>query len=309
MLENSNSIAAKHDINPDHMMKLIPENYLATLCLLFSASMWGLIWYPLRLLEQAGMSAVWVSLVMYLSVIVVSLPWMIKRKLFSQITPDLLGLALAAGVTSVCFLMALIEGEVMRVMLLLYLSPIWSVLLSRWWLGERLSAKAVLMFCLAVLGSVVMLWNPDIGFPWPNGLGDWLAIMSSIAFSFNNVLSRKLSQVSMTLKVGATWWGVFLVSAAVVLFQQSLVPNVESWVWGVAIALGIFGMIAVNISTLYGLAKMPVYRSSVIMLFELVVGALSAWWLSNELMSGSEWLGGAFIIIAAYGVARSEQTS
>jgi drug/metabolite transporter (DMT)-like permease len=232
---------------------------------------------------------------------------MIKQRLFSQITPDLLALAIAAGVTSVCFLMALIEGEVLRVMLLLYLSPIWSVLLGRWWLRETLSPKAITMFCLAVCGSIVMLWNPDIGFPWPSGLGDWLALMSSIAFSFNNVLSRKLSNVSMTLKVGATWWGVFLVSAAVLVAQQSPIPQVEHSVWLIAIAMGIFGMIAVNISTLYGLAKMPVYRSAVIMLFELVVGALSAWWLSNELMSGSEWLGGAFIILAAYGVAKAEQ--
>jgi len=288
-------------------IKFISEKYFATLCLFFSATMWGLIWYPLRLLDGAGMSAVWVLFVMYLSVLVVSLPFLLKQRFFQHITGELVGLALAAGITSVCFLMALIEGEVMRVMLLLYLSPIWSILLGRWWLGETLSPMAIAMFCLALMGSIIMLWNPEIGLPWPDGWGDWLALLGSVAFSFNNVLSRKLGNVSMSLKVGATWWGVFLVSGVVLLAQQSPVPVVDMSAWLIAIAMGVFGMIAVNISTLYGLAKMPVYRSAVIMLFELVVGALSAWWLSSEVISLSEWVGGVLIILAGYGVAKSEQ--
>ena len=269
--------------------------------------MWGLIWYPLRLLDEAGLSAVWASLTMYLSVVLVSLPIMIKKRFFHNITWELAGLALAAGTTSVTFLMALIEGEVMRVMLLLYLSPIWSVLLSRFWLGEKLSPMAIIMFCVAMTGSVVMLWNPEIGLPWPSGLADWLAIISSIAFSVNNVMSRKLGDISMTLRVSATWWGVLLVSALVLLVQQSEFPQVESSVWLIASSIGIFGMIAVHSSTLYGLAKMPIYRSAVIMLFELVVGALSAWWLSNEVISMAEWIGGALIILAGFGVAKAKR--
>jgi drug/metabolite transporter (DMT)-like permease len=71
--------------------------------------------------------------------------------------------------------------------------------------------------------------------------------------------------------------------------------------------MGIFGMIAMNVSVLYGLAKMPIYRSSVIMLFELVVAAISASLLTEELMSIAEWIGGTLIVLAGYGVAISEQ--
>jgi len=34
----------------------------------------------------------------------------------------------------------------------------------------------------------------------------------------------------------------------------------------------------------------------VIMLFEVLVGALSAWWLAGETLGLREWLGGAMII-------------
>ncbi len=283
------------------------SNRLAVVSLLFSATMWGLIWYPLRLLDVAGMSAVWASLVMYVAASAVALPFMLKQRFFSQITPDLIWLALAAGITNVAFLTALIEGEVMRVMLLFYLSPIWSVLLSRWWLGETLSRSAIFLFCLAIIGSLVMLWNPDIGWPWPTGLGDWLAIIGSIAFSVNNVLARKLGDVSMILKVGSIWWGAAIVSAIVLWLQQAVIPVVSPTIWLSAAAMGIFGMISMNIAVLYGLAQMPIYRSAVIMLFELVAAAISAWFLSNELMSVSEWLGGLLIIVAGYGVAKAEQ--
>ena len=58
---------------------------------------------------------------------------------------------------------------------------------------------------------------------------------------------------------------------------------------------------------LFGLAHLPVYRAAVIMLFELVVAALSAWLLTEESMRTVDWLGGLLIISAAYGVARIER--
>jgi len=179
---------------------------LAIACLLFSASMWGLIWYPIRLLEEAGMSAVWSSLVMYVAAGILVIPVLWRQyRIISQHFSDLLILAIAAGVTNVTFLVALTEGEVMRVMLLFYLSPLWTVLLGRWWLKEKLSLAAILMLVIAMSGSLVMLWNKEIGWPWPHGVADWLALTASIAFSINNVQARKLGSVSMRVKTSIVW--------------------------------------------------------------------------------------------------------
>ena len=35
--------------------------------LLFSATLWGIIWYPLRLLEQQGLDGLWATGIIYLS--------------------------------------------------------------------------------------------------------------------------------------------------------------------------------------------------------------------------------------------------
>lgn len=287
------------------IIRTLPENTLAIACVLFSASVWGIIWYPLRLLDDAGMSGVWSSLVMYLAAAVLSIPILIKQyQLVFRLNWNLLALALAAGITNVAFVVALIEGEVMRVMLLFYLSPIWTVLLGRWWLKETLSASAIVMFVIAMFGSAIMLWNPEMGLPWPSGLADWLALVAGIAFSVNNVLTRKLASLPMAIKTAFVWWGVVAVALLVLSWQQAPVPNVSATVWLNAWLLGWFAIVIVTIAILYGVAKMPVYRSAVIMLFELVVAALSAWALTEEIMSLQEWIGGILILLAAYGVAR-----
>jgi len=50
----------------------------------------------------------------------------------------------------------------------------------------------------------------------------------------------------------------------------------------------------------YGFHHVPVSRSSVILLFELIAGALSAYWLANEVPVPNEWLGGSVIVIGAW---------
>lgn len=285
--------------------RIISENNLAISCLLFSASLWGLIWYPLRLLNEAGMPGIWSTLVMYVAAALLTIPTLFGIKSYKKIDDKaaLLGLAIAAGVTNVAFVVALIEGEIMRVMLLFYLSPLWTVLFGRWWLKERLSYQAILLFCVAMLGSAVMLWNPEVGKPWPKHASDWYALIAGIAFSINNVLARKLSNHSIAIKTSVTWWGVVFIATAIIIIQQLPVPTASSSVWFAASLLGLIGIVSMTIAVLYGLAKMPVYRSSVIMLFELIVAAVAAWLLTDEAMTIQEWIGGVMILLAAYGVA------
>jgi drug/metabolite transporter (DMT)-like permease len=282
------------------------EYSLAVSAILFSAAMWGLIWYPMRLLEQAGMPVVWTTLAAYLAAALVAsvqLIWVWKR-IAQQWPPSLWALALAAGLTNLAFLVALIEGEVVRVMLLFYLSPLWSVLLGHWWLGERISRQSLLMILLAMSGTFMMLWHPEIGFPWPHGLADWLALFASFMFSVNNVLSRKLAAVPMEIKTFAVYWGVVMVAIVVLFLQQATVPQVTVNVWLLVAVFGGLAFVSMTIAVLYGLARIAVFRAAILMLFELLVAAISAWLLTDERMSGMEWLGGALIFVAAYGMAR-----
>jgi len=50
-----------------------------------------------------------------------------------------------------------------------------------------------------------------------------------------------------------------------------------------------------------------VHRSATILLFELVAGAVSSQWLTDEVVTTLEWFGGGLIILAAYLAARQAE--
>ncbi|MCA1805717.1 MAG: EamA family transporter [Xanthomonadaceae bacterium] len=233
------------------------EHTFAVLSLLLSATLWGLVWYPLRLLETAGLDGLWVSLAAYAAALLTGLPvlWRMARGGLPA-GPWLYLMALASGWLNVSFILAMLDGTVVRVLLLFFLSPLWSLLLARLLLGERLQRGSVFLMALALTGALVMLWNPTLGWPWPQEPADWLALSSGFAFALTNVLARRLEQVSLGVK------------------------------------------------TLYGVSRLPVQRSAIILPVELVVGALSAWWLAEEMVHRQEWIGGALIVTAAFISAR-----
>lgn len=287
------------------MTKPIPA-LLPVFSLLLAAAMWGVIWYPLRLLEAAGMHGLWSTLVSYAAALLLGmLPFVIRREELRRQPLTLFWLAVAAGWCNVSFIMAVLEGSIVRVLLLFYLSPIWAVLLARLILGERVTPQARWIFLLAIAGALTMLWDPAIGLPWPSGAGDWLAVSSGVAFALMNVLVRRLQQVSVPVKIFVSWCGVLIVAAVWLALLGSIqLPQVMPSVWLGAVALGVFGIFIMTYATQYGVTHMPVHRSAVIMLFELVAGALSSLWLTDEQVMPWEWLGGVLIMGAAYWTAR-----
>ncbi|MBI5040802.1 MAG: DMT family transporter [Gammaproteobacteria bacterium] len=274
--------------------------------LLLAASLWGVIWYPLRLLEAAGLSGLWTTLASYGAALLLGLLPSVPRLGELRRQPLwLLVLALSAGWCNVAFILAVLEGTVVRVLLLFYLSPIWAVLLAWLLLGERLSAQARGVFALAVVGALIMLWDPVIGLPWPRGPGDWLAVSSGLTFALSNVMIRRMQQVSVPIKTMSSWAGVLLITGSMLMFKGTMqLPDVSASVWLSAAALGWFGIVIMTLAVQYGVTHMPVHRSAVILLFELIAGAVSAGLLTEEVVRPLEWFGGLLIIVAAYWAAR-----
>ncbi len=280
---------------------------LPTLSLLLGATLWGLFWYPLRWLEAQGVPGLWASLLIYITVTVASLPLLWRRRgEVAQETWLLTALAVTAGVCNVAFILAVVEGNVVRVLLLFYLSPLWAALLGWWLLGERLSLRAGLALAVAMAGAVIMLWDPALGWPWPQGRADVLAMVAGFTFALSNVCVRKMQTVSYPVKSIAVWWGGVATAGAGLLLMPLPMPVIDAPLLGVIVALACGGMVAMTLAVQYGVTHMPVHRSAVILLFEIVVGAVSAQLLTDETLLPREWLGGLLIMAAAYLSAREE---
>lgn len=279
---------------------------LPVLSLLLTASLWGLVWYPLRLLESQGLEGLWLSLASYGAALLTGLYWLWRDRAYWVERFWLMSMMmLAVGWCNVAFVLAILDGTVVRVLLLFYLSPLWALVLGWLFLGERPGQGSLLVFGLAMGGAGIMLWNPAMGFPWPNDAADWLAVSSGFMFSVANVMVRKAHGVSMQAKSVASWLGVVLVAGVWIILVSEPFPQLQPSVWLSAALLGWLGFVVMTVTVIYGVTHMPVHRSATILLFELVIGAVSSQMLTDEQVLLQEWVGGALILVAAYLAART----
>jgi len=272
-----------------------------TWALLFGAATWGIIWYPYRLLAQAGVDGIWATLFTYgiaLAVAVAIFP-RVARSL-TRAPPLAIVMALAIGWSNLAYVLGVLAGEVMRVLLLFYLAPLWTVPLARLLLHERLDARGLAVMAVAFAGAMIMLWHPRIGLPWPASRAEWLGLAAGFFFALGNVLVRRLHDMGDAAKSIVIWVGVAAVALAYLPFSDSSAAQAIGaartaplLVTGIGVAL-----VGMGLALQYGLSRLPANRAIVILLFELVVAAIAAYAFAGEVMRLQDWLGGALIVAA-----------
>jgi drug/metabolite transporter (DMT)-like permease len=281
-----------------------PQAGLAALALTFNAFTWGVSWWPFRWLQERGLHALWATVLVYaVAVLLISL-W--QPRAWSQLwrTPSLWWLVLAAGTTNAAFNTAVTIGDVVRVVLLFYLMPLWAVLLARVLLGERLTALAALRVGLALAGAAIVLWPADgSGWPMPTSTAEALALLGGFAFALNNVMLRREAHRPEGARALAMFAGGTLVSlvaalwlagAGAVAWPPAPAPG---WVAGVLALAGVF--LLGNLALQYGTARLPANATAVIMVSEVLFASASAVALGAGTMSWALGLGGSLIVGAS----------
>ena len=274
---------------------------LPVISCLIAATLWGVFWYPLRVLEGMGIPGLWATLIIYLSALVPMWPlfWKQRHRLRSQRFLFVL-LGIFAGWTNLAFILAMLEGHVVRVLLLFYLSPIWTLILGLIFLQEHLSTQALYSLFLSFIGALIILWQSDSSVVLQSKQVDLLAVSAGFAFAVHNVLVRKIGDISIILKMGSAWIGVIVLTIAGIVMMQVQPPVFGGESLALAISIGCIGMSLMTFTALYGVTHLPVHRSASIMLFEVFAGAVSAALLTEEVLTAREWSGGLLIIFAAW---------
>ncbi|HEY5634954.1 MAG TPA: DMT family transporter [Burkholderiaceae bacterium] len=292
--------------------------------LLVNATVWGLSWIPFRALDGLGVHSLWTTTWIYAlstAAVIACYPRALARLLGSR---WLLLLALAAGLTNACFNWGVTVGEVVRVVLLFYLMPVWAAVFARLLLGERTGAGAAVRIALAIGGAFVVLWQSD-GLPGlPSSLADWLGVAGGAAFALTNVLLRKQAADPPEARALAMFAGGLAVPGALALalswaaagapladapraaadLLSAAAHSRVAWpATGTTIALIATATAAVflasNLALQYGAARLPSNVTAVVMLAEVVVAAVSSALLGNEPLTARTLAGGAMIIAAS----------
>lgn len=279
---------------------------------MFNSLVWGLSWWPFRQLEAQGLHPLWSTVLVYLPavVVIVALRPQAVRQLLTQ--RSLWVLVLAAGATNAAFNWATVIGDVVRVVLLFYLMPLWSVLLARWLLKEPLTWTALARILLALAGAGIVL-QPDSptggsALPLPQSLADWLGVLGGFTFALNNVMLKRESHQPEAGRALAMFVGGVVVSGALaaVLGAVGQVPwpmaadaaSAPGWLWWLALSMsGLF--LSSNLALQFGASRLPVHITSVLMLSEVLVAAVSAAVMGAGHITGPLLLGGGLIVLAA----------
>jgi drug/metabolite transporter (DMT)-like permease len=284
-------------------MPSIPlQRTLAISSLVYAATLWGVMWYPYRLLNEAGVGGIASSLFTY-AVPLLALGWLHGRELQRARSRWiwLTTLALAAGWTNLAYVLAMLQGEVVRVLLLFFLSPLWTVVFSRILLREKLNRVGVMVMALSLGGAMVMLWQPAGGLPLPANRAEWLGLSAGMMFAMSNVISRHLGGVTEGARSVAVWIGVAVLTVIGLWLYPAELDFIASAEWSVWLLLLGVGLLigSMTYAVQYGLARVAANQAIVIFLFELVVAAIAAYFLSDERMGVQEWIGAAMIITAS----------
>jgi len=276
---------------------------LPILALMFNATVWGLSWWPFRQFQAAGLHPLWTTVTLYLlSLVVITLS---DRRAWGEFlhTPALWLIMLAAGTTNTAFNWGVATGDVVRVVLLFYLMPLWAVLLARLVLKERLTAVALLRMALALGGAAIVLATESGGFPLPASLPDWLGVLGGFTFALNNVMLRREAARGAHARALAMFSGGVLVAGATACAMAG--AGLVSWPslpgggwWLPLIAMAVLFFLS-NLSLQFGAGRLPANVTAIVMLTEVPVAALSALWLDGGQLDVRTALGGACIMAAA----------
>lgn len=276
-----------------------PQAGLAALALTYNAFVWGVSWWPFRWLQQQGLHPLWATVIIYSVAVVLITAWRPGSWGPLLRTPALWGLMLASGATNASFNTAVAIGDVVRVVLLSYLMPVWAVLLSRLLLSERLTPIAGVRVAMALSGAAIVLWPQGSGWPFPQSVAEWLGVLAGFSFALNNVLLRREAHRPNEARALAMFAGGLVVSLTAALwlgFQGGVPwPTMGAAEVGGTLALALIFLTS-NLALQYGSARLPANATAVVMVSEVLFASASAVALGVSSMSWGLAAGAALIL-------------
>lgn len=274
----------------------------ASVALVLGGALWGAIWIPLRALEAAGLSGAWAGLVIYIgAALAMGFAIIVSRHPFRGFGLPLVLSGLATGAAFSLYSTSISMTEVVRAILLFYLTPIWGTLLGIAFLGERLTKARFAALIFALLGLVVVLGGE--GFPRPRNAGDWFALASGLSWAVGALLVYQAKTSGPVEQVAAFIFGSLAVTVATIVLAPSLfaagttlTDAIRMLPWGIIMALWVIPMLFL---TIWPASVLTPGRVGILLMSDVIVAVATAAWFSGEPFGLREMAGTVLIVSAA----------
>jgi drug/metabolite transporter (DMT)-like permease len=277
------------------------QSVAASVAVALVGAAWGVYWLPLRELQALGVGAEWATAGIFIACLPAALPLaFIARGELKAHWRSLIWLALGNGGAFCLYSNAYAHTSVFNVIFLFYLSPVWSVLITRFWLGERVGLPRMGCVLMGLTGLVVML-SADGGWPVPRNIGDWMALSCGLVWAVTAIVVRRNVHIGAAANSVAFFLGGILPALALALLSGAAkLPEAAAleagWAWLLGIAW--LGWVPAQILLFWGVKRISPVRCGILLMTELITGAVTAAWLSGDPLTWQQVLGGAMILTA-----------
>ena len=247
----------------------------------------GTIVFGGKVLSDFGFSLFQVSTLPYLIAAIFVLPFLFKSG-FSGFkkSPKLLVLyAFVSAGTVLCQFGGVVFGvSVAVVVLLLYAQPLWTILISHFFLKEKISLAQVIAGVLVLVG-VFLLVDPSSLFGSQNLVGVLFALLGGVFLSLwvvvGSLTSKKNISPFLIFFTGSAGGAIFcILFYPVLLFLSPTLPvvglsfDLPVFVFVLLFVFSLVSVIGAHIFYYLGAKRLPTITSGIIMLLEPLVGVI-----------------------------------
>ncbi len=276
------------------------NNRLVVLVLFISSIGWGLTWLPLKAMNDIGLDAMLLVLIAFSSAGLMLLPALIiQRKAWLPKFQFVLLVALFGGMANASFQTAIYHGDVIRVMILFYLLPVWSIIGGKIFFKEKLDAIRVTAVIAALTGAVLILGINESFFQKFSYI-DLLGICSGLGLALNNLVFRATPDIPVASKISAMFLGcATMIAVSIAIGGATIIYPENISITGYAFVYGMIWITLITFGTQWSVTHLEAGRSSLIIVSELVVAVVSAAIITQADMSTVEIAGGLLVLSAA----------
>lgn len=206
---------------------------------------------------------------------------------------------IASGVYQWTFILGVSRTASGNGSLIMATVPMWTAILARLLLGDRLSTQAKLGLVIAFLGTSIVALQKDLQGGESPLVGNIFMLLAALTWAWGTVHSRKVLPYISPMRLSA------ISSAAMLPLQflfaydsvQEFVPQLrETRVWGPLVYAGLLSTGLALPMWSYGVRHSGAAQAAVFQNLVPIVAIASAWLINREPVTGSQILGGALII-------------
>ena len=280
------------------------KNY-PNLTVIIACLFWGTYWIPLRYLDSNSNASVWPIFLSFLLLALILAKPLIRAiiKVFINKNYFFLISCFFAALGIALYSESLLRGEIAKVVVLFYLCPIWSSILTRIFLHQKFTTKRIISIILGFIGLEIII-GIEQGFFLPSNLVEWIAILAGITWAISLTIFNLAESTSGLQKTSLTIFFVpfiflllcFIPGERSTIISSNLLSFNPILIWIVMFA--IFWLLPSILLIFFSVEILDPGRINILLAFEVVVGILSATLLTSEIIGLKELLGAFFIITA-----------